>query len=100
MYAIRSYYATPAARRAAGDKGVNLADVQPSGKHGEVREADVLNAPSVTATPLAARIAAEQNIPLADVSGSGHAGKIFKADLSALSVMSPAVADDFVPNYP
>ncbi len=91
--------ATPAARRAAGDKGVNLADVQPSGKHGEVREADVLNAPSVTATPLAARIAAEQNIPLADVSGSGHAGKIFKADLSALSVMSPAVADDFVPNY-
>lgn len=91
--------ATPAARRVAGEKNVNLADIEPSGKHGEVREADVMSAPAVTATPLAARIAAEQGISLSDVPGSGHAGKVFKADLSALAGMSAAVADDFVPNY-
>jgi pyruvate dehydrogenase E2 component (dihydrolipoamide acetyltransferase) len=91
--------ATPAARRVAGEKGVSLADIEPSGKHGEVREADVMSAPAVTATPLAMRIASDQGIPLSDVAGTGHGGKIFKADLSALSGMSGAVADDFVPNY-
>ena len=34
--------ATPAARRAAGERNVDLATVPPSGRHGEVREADVL----------------------------------------------------------
>jgi len=91
--------ATPAARRAAGDKGISLAGIEPTGAHGEIREADVLSAPVVTATPLAARIAAEQSISLNDVAGSGHAGKVFKSDLTALSNMSAAVADDFVPNY-
>ena len=91
--------ATPAARRAAAEKGVNLADITPGGKHGEVREADVLSAPSVKATPLAARIAADKQIALGDIAGSGHGGKIFKADLSALRGMSPAAGEDFVPSY-
>ena len=91
--------ATPAARRAAGEKNVNLADIAPSGKHGEVREADVLAAPSVSATPLAARIAADQNIPLSEVAGSGHGGKIFKSDIAAFGKMSQAAGEDFVPVY-
>ena len=91
--------ATPAARRVATEKNISLASVTPSGKHGEIREADVLSAPAVTATPLAARMAADQGIDLANVAGSGHAGKIFKADLSALKGMSPAVDESFVPNY-
>jgi len=94
--------ATPAARRAAGEKNVNLTDIEPGGKHGEVRENDVLSSPSVTATPLAARVAADQGIPLADVAGSGYAGKIFKSDLAALSALAPmsgAVDEAFVPNY-
>ena len=91
--------ATPAARRVAGEKNVNLADIEPSGKNGEVREADVLSAPSVTATPLAARVAADQGIPLADVAGSGFGGKVFKSDLTALTGLSGAVSEDFVPNY-
>jgi pyruvate dehydrogenase E2 component (dihydrolipoamide acetyltransferase) len=41
--------ATPAARRAAREKGLDLSQVAPSGKHGEVREADVLKA--VVAAP-------------------------------------------------
>jgi pyruvate dehydrogenase E2 component (dihydrolipoamide acetyltransferase) len=91
--------ATPAARRVAAEKGVSLAEVEPGGKHGEIRENDVLSVPSVSATPLAARIAADQKIPLSDVSGTGHGGKIFKSDLSALSGMSAAVDETFVPNY-
>lgn len=91
--------ATPAARRVAGEKGVNLADINPGGRQGEVREADVLSAPAVKATPLAKRIAEDQQIPLADVAGSGHRGKIFKADVSALSKMSPASGGDFAPGY-
>ncbi len=38
--------ATPAARRAAREKGLELSQVPASGKHGEVREADVLRAAS------------------------------------------------------
>ncbi len=91
--------ATPAARRAAIEKGVSLEAITPSGKHGEVREGDVLSAPSVSATPLAARIAADQQISLSDVAGSGHGGKVFKSDLAMLSAMSAAVADGFVPSY-
>ncbi len=95
--------ATPAARRAAGEKKVDLASVSPSGKHGEVREADVLSADSVSATPLAARIAADQQISLGGVAGSGHGGKVFKADIlgSGLKSQNFAVSagqqkDEFV----
>jgi pyruvate dehydrogenase E2 component (dihydrolipoamide acetyltransferase) len=47
--------ATPAARRAAGERNVDLAAVPPSGRHGEVREADVLR--------FAAPAAEARNIP-------------------------------------
>jgi len=47
--------ATPAARRAAGERDVDLAAVPPTGRHGEVRGADVLRfaAPAAEALALA-----------------------------------------------
>ena len=91
--------ATPAARRVAGERNVSLAAVSPSGRHGEVRERDVVAVPEVSATPLAARMAADQNISLSEVAGTGFNGKVFKADLANLSGVSKAVEADFVPVY-
>jgi pyruvate dehydrogenase E2 component (dihydrolipoamide acetyltransferase) len=71
---------TPAAKRAASEKGVDLSTVTPTGKHGEIREADVLASVS-KATPLASRMAEDKGVDLSTVSGSGHGGKIFSYDL-------------------
>ena len=84
--------ATPAARRAAAERGINLADAAAGGRHGEIREADVLAVQKPGATPLAARIAADQQIRLSGVAGSGHAGKIFKSDITALAGIAPEAA--------
>ncbi len=71
---------TPAAKRAASEKGVDLSKVTPTGKQGEIRESDVLS-PVSKATPLASRMAEDKGIDLSSVSGSGHGGKIFSYDL-------------------
>jgi len=72
--------ATPAARRAAGEKKISLSMITPSGRHGEIREADVLKSGGST-TPLARRIAEDKNLSLDGIQGSGHAGRIYSADL-------------------
>ncbi|MDR1308270.1 MAG: 2-oxo acid dehydrogenase subunit E2 [Treponema sp.] len=82
--------ATPAARALAQEKAVDLAAVQPGGKYGEIRRADVERAAGavpaalVPATPLAKRMAADAGISLAGISGSGRGGKIFSADLAGI----------------
>lgn len=73
---------TPAAKRIAAEQGIDLRNVNPSGKHGEVVAADVEAIGNVSATPLARKIAADQGIDLSQGRGSGHAGKIRKRDLS------------------
>ncbi len=73
--------ATPAARRAAAEKGIDLSQVHPSGRNGEIREHDVFETSSVRVTPLAARIAEDRGMNLKDIVGSGHDGKIFSTDL-------------------
>ncbi|MCF0145279.1 MAG: 2-oxo acid dehydrogenase subunit E2, partial [Eubacterium sp.] len=75
--------ATPMAKRLAKEAGLSLADIQPTGKHGEIVAADVEAAQNAKpkASMLAARIAADQNIDLGAVAGSGFGGKIMKRDL-------------------
>lgn len=72
---------TPAAKRAASEKNIDLASVTPTGKHGEILEKDVLSS-ATRATPLAERIAKDRAIDLGQVSGSGYGGKIFSRDLT------------------
>ncbi|MCI8940721.1 MAG: 2-oxo acid dehydrogenase subunit E2 [Dorea sp.] len=76
--------ATPYAKKIASDNGVDLAEVTPSGRHGEIRAVDVENAihAQPKATPLARAMAADMGIDLKTVTGSGYRGKITSADLT------------------
>lgn len=75
--------ATPAARRIAAEKGVDLASAQPSGPSGEIRARDMEAVQAVLATPLAKKIAGMKGIPLENLQGSGSRGKIYSRDLPA-----------------
>jgi pyruvate dehydrogenase E2 component (dihydrolipoamide acetyltransferase) len=96
-------FASPRARRAAREKGVDLAQVTGSGPGGRIVEQDVLGflasqppEPSAArvakATPLAAKAAQALGVDLATVSGSGIRGRIMKADVEAASRPHPAEA--------
>ena len=83
--------ATPAARRLAGERGINLAEVSPTGSAGEIRKADV---EAVRATPLARRVAESQGINLCGTIGTGPGGKIYSTDFVKVATppKSPAVS--------
>lgn len=87
--------ATPYARQLAHMRGVELATLVPSGKHGEILGKDVLNAGhQPVATPLARKIARDNEIDIATLQGSGHEGKVRKADvLAAITPALPANQD-------
>ena len=85
-------FASPRARKLAEAKGVDLAQVTPTGGGGQrAAERDVLaylanfpQAPSlreVKVTPVAQRIAAEVGVDLRTVTGTGPGGKITKEDV-------------------
>jgi len=113
--------ATPAARRAAGERGIDICTLVPSGMHGEIRERDVeaagigadvfarhggsataapkAAAPAAAgekgqpkATPLVRKIAEKRGIDLANVQGSGPRGKIFVKDLQEGTAAAGAAA--------
>jgi len=76
-------FASPRARRAAKEQGVDLAEVAGSGPNGRIVEKDVLAyvaaAPKVT--PVARRLAESLGVDLRSVAGTGPGGKITKADV-------------------
>ncbi len=96
--------ASPAARRLAKEKGVDLALVKGTGQDGMVVESDVLRyleerekAPvpgEILATSAAKRLAAEQGVNLAEVRGTGLGGRITEEDVRAYleRVKAPAAA--------
>ncbi len=77
-------FASPRARKLAEAKGVDLAQVTPTGGGGQrVAERDVLAYLSQLpkATPVAQRVAAEAGVDLRAVTGTGPGGKITKEDV-------------------
>jgi pyruvate dehydrogenase E2 component (dihydrolipoamide acetyltransferase) len=107
--------ASPFARRLAGQLGVDLEQVQGTGPHGRVTEADVralADAPStngaeapaaasgpaegaaaggrVVASPFARRLAGQLGVDLERVQGTGPHGRITEADVRALADAAPA----------
>lgn len=90
--------ASPAARRAARELGVDLKMVRGSGPQGRILETDVRRVRQagqrsqvVRITPVAERMAEELGIDLSDVRGTGPRGVIRKSDLSRAV---PAVSEE------
>ena len=85
--------ATPAAKRLARDKGIDLGQVRGSGEEGMVTREDLLRfleerpGPAVTApervkaSPRARRLAQEKGVDLSWVQGTGPQGRITEKDL-------------------
>lgn len=83
--------ATPAVKRFARDKGIDLAQVRGSGEGGMITREDLLRfleekpAPEVVervkASPRARRLAQEKGVDLSRVPGSGPQGRITEKDL-------------------
>ncbi len=97
--------ATPAARKIAGDRGVELARVPGTGAKGRIHAADVLEfRPEADASILAKRMAADMGVDLDSISGSGARGRVLKADLMATQkpaapavVMAAKAEDTLIP---
>ncbi|HEL1074366.1 TPA: dihydrolipoamide acetyltransferase [Streptococcus equi subsp. zooepidemicus] len=86
--------ATPAARKAASEMGIELNQVPGTGPKGRIHKEDVegFKGAEPKATPLARKIAADKGIDLVAVVGTGIGGKITKEDILAmLGAAAPAV---------
>jgi len=82
--------ATPAARRIARERNIDLSKVKATGRHGEVKAGDVLAHKGVLISPLARRAAEESGIDPSTITGSGYRGKVLMQDVaSRLSMGGP-----------
>lgn len=92
--------ATPAARRLALERAVDLSSIKPSGSHGQIKAEDVLLYAKTKATPLAEAIAKDKGLSLDRITGSGFDGKITKKDvlLAEKSTNDGTTNDTFVPH--
>ena len=84
--------ATPAARRLAREKQLDLHGIAPGGPAGEIRRRDVEKAAGQAgkATGLAKAMAEKLNLDLSTVAGTGFGGKVTKADILRLQEGAPA----------
>ena len=88
---------SPAARRFARELGVDITQVQGSGRGGRITEQDVQafydGQSRIDATPLARRMAEEEGLDLANIPGTGPDGRITEDDvLGVLEGRAPAGA--------
>ncbi len=86
-------FASPRARKLATEKGVDLAQVTPTGGGGvRVAERDVLAYLSQLprATPVAEKMAAEAGLDLRQVAGTGPGGKITREDVARVMIKTAA----------
>jgi len=77
-------FVSPRAKKLAGEKGIDLAKVTPTGGKGvRVVEQDVMNfmQKATKATPIAAELAMEVGLDISDLAGSGPKGVITRSDV-------------------
>ncbi|MFH1409608.1 MAG: 2-oxo acid dehydrogenase subunit E2 [Nanoarchaeota archaeon] len=99
--------ATPAVRKAAKEKGIELSSVSPSGKHGQVmlrdlggtsakeatppKKATTTQSKDILATPSTRRLARELKVDINSVIGTGDHGMITKEDIENAAKRGAAV---------
>ncbi|BAB04497.1 dihydrolipoamide acetyltransferase family protein [Halalkalibacterium halodurans] len=83
--------ATPAARRIAKEKRIDLRQVEGSGPEGRVQAVDVatFKKKGQKATPLAKKVAEVKGVALEKVQGSGPYGKVYREDVEHAQAASP-----------
>jgi pyruvate dehydrogenase E2 component (dihydrolipoamide acetyltransferase) len=88
-------FASPRARKAAREGGVDLALLAGSGPNGRIVERDVLAylEERPKATPVALRAAAAAGVDVATVPGSGVSGRVMKRDVLAAAPVGEPVAE-------
>jgi pyruvate dehydrogenase E2 component (dihydrolipoamide acetyltransferase) len=85
--------ASPRARRAARERGIDLARVAGSGPAGRILERDLDTlAPTPRLTPLAARMAGDLKVDLSGIVGTGPGGRIARRDLERATHATPPTA--------
>ena len=91
--------ASPAARRLAKEKDIDLAQVQGTGADGMVTEADVMRfveesarAAEVLATSAARKLAEQRGLKLAEIPGTGLGGRITEQDVLAFEAQAQVPA--------
>jgi len=75
--------ATPAARRIAAEKQIDLSRIRATGQFGEIRARDVLEQKGASVSPLARRVAEANGIDPQTVAGSGYNGKVLLQDVAS-----------------
>ena len=75
--------ATPAARKLARERGIDLEKITGSGENGRIHKEDVEQFSKIRVTPLARRIAKDKGVDLETLVGTGVSGKITKEDVLA-----------------
>ncbi|MBT4162021.1 MAG: 2-oxo acid dehydrogenase subunit E2 [Gammaproteobacteria bacterium] len=91
---------SPAARRLAGELGVDYRILTGTGPGGRIIEADVMAAnkggsatrTNVKASPLAKRLAAEKGIDITRIQGTGPGGRIVQADIAQADIVQADIA--------
>jgi len=79
--------ATPAAKRIAKEKKIDLINILPSSKDGILRQKDIIGFNQIfdhKITPLAMKVAKIHKLDLKDVIGTGYMGKVMKEDVLKL----------------
>ncbi len=87
--------ATPAARFAARERGIEIGDVSGSGPGGRVQKRDVVDYRG-NVSPLARRIASDKGLDLKNIKGTGYNGKIMSEDLKR-DLFSLSKEDEIIP---
>ncbi|WP_234701685.1 dihydrolipoamide acetyltransferase [Streptococcus equinus] len=75
--------ATPAARKLARERSINLEKISGSGENRRIHKEDVEQFSKIRVTPLARRIAKDRGVDLEKLVGTGVSGKITKEDVLA-----------------
>ncbi|MBU0607539.1 MAG: 2-oxo acid dehydrogenase subunit E2 [Armatimonadetes bacterium] len=97
-------FVSPRARRLAEERGISLADLQPSGPEGAIVERDVrayLDARvEARISPVARRVAQDAGLDWRSLSGSGPGGRIMRQDVAGALHIGESADEELLETIP